>query len=220
MKIHTIRGDADEQPDLYVGNGQKVEGNNSGRVSNNPMIQDLMANAEQRAPNEREAVVREFTIYRNGFLLHKTFYTHDSEEGKQILQTLKSGHAPLSLLDVQQNDEVDLKAFQKLDEDYVPPFEPFKGSGNRLGAPVNASRPPPTETPVVEEELPKLDPKDPDNMTLQIRKSNGERTSVVCKRSSTVAQLNAQMQGTLFHSFPRKQVDSLTGCEKEVLLLI
>ena len=97
-KIRTLR-DTDENPDLYVGSGQNVHGNDRGRQSNNPMIQDLLGDAEERAPNERDCKVRQFVIYRNGFLLHKTFYPHESEEGKHVLATLKRGQAPLTVLD-------------------------------------------------------------------------------------------------------------------------
>ena len=121
---------------------------------------------------------------------------------------------------VEQDDEVDLKASQK-DEDYVKPFEVFTGSGNRLGAPITSPTPAQVEAPIVQvDTTPKLDGNDPANMILQIRKSNGERTSFVCKRSSTVAEVNTLLGGLLFHSFPRKQVESLSGCEKEVLLLV
>eukprot|EP00835_Amoeboradix_gromovi_P003341 NODE_216_length_14242_cov_0.417592.p10 type:complete len:216 gc:universal NODE_216_length_14242_cov_0.417592:8103-7456(-) len=215
MRIRTLNDE--DNPDLYVGSGQNVHGNNSGRQSNNPLVQDLLQGAEQRQVNESQGVVREFIIYRNGFLLHKTFFTHDSEQGKIVLKSLKSGHAPLAILDVEQNQEVELKASQKLEEDYVPPFEAFTGTGNRLGAPVAVASSTPEEHPGLTSEL---DPNDPNNMTLQIRRSDGSRSTFVCPRSSTVNQVNSQLHGTLFHTFPRKQVASLSGCEKEVLLLI
>eukprot|EP00834_Sanchytrium_tribonematis_P001564 NODE_39_length_35218_cov_0.479655.p27 type:complete len:219 gc:universal NODE_39_length_35218_cov_0.479655:9525-10181(+) len=215
--IRGIGDDKDEKPDLYVGSGQNVVPPRGNRPQHsNPLVQDLLQSADERQPEEAEdVVVREMVLYQNGFLLHETFYPNDSPEAEQVLKMLKSGHAPLGLLGVSQNEKVDLKTSMKLNEEYVPPFKAFKGDGNRLGAPM-----PKPKSQTTNEPLPNLDASDPANMTLQIRKSNGERTSVVVTRNISLDTLNQQLGGTLHHAFPRKQVESLTGCDKEVLLLL
>ncbi len=218
-KITTLK-DAQDNPDLYVGSGQNViDGNN--RRSDNPMIQDLLQQAESRAPDTSEAVLRTLVMYRNGFLLHKTFYSNDNEEGMRILRALKSGHAPLDLLEINKDEQVELSMMQKMTEDYVAPFVAFHGSGNRLGAPTLTQPTLPTTEPTqLNEPVPALDANDPNNMVLQVKKSDGQRIKHVCRRDSTVQQVNTDLGGVLFHSYPSKAVESLLNCEKEVLMLV
>jgi len=63
---------------------------------------------------------------------------YDEPANQEILRAIQSGRAPTALMGVQQGQQADVHVFKRLDEDYVPPkkkFQPFSGSGNRLGSP-------------------------------------------------------------------------------------
>jgi UBX domain-containing protein 1 len=56
----------------------------------------------------------------------------------EILNTIRSGRAPLHIMNVRQDQEVDVKV-EPHDGPYVAPkkkYKPFSGSGQRLGSPV------------------------------------------------------------------------------------
>lgn len=65
-------------------------------------------------------------------------FRFDDPANAQMMAQINRGHAPLSLLDVQPDQEVDLTLDPHRDENYVQPkqkYKPFSGSGNRLGSP-------------------------------------------------------------------------------------
>jgi len=89
-----------------------------------------------RAP---ETVHRSLTFWRDGFSIEDgPLMRYDEPANQEILRAIQSGRAPTALMGVQQGQQADVHVFKRLDEDYVPPkkkFQPFSGSGNRLGSP-------------------------------------------------------------------------------------
>jgi UBX domain-containing protein 1 len=65
-------------------------------------------------------------------------FRFDDPANQPLMEQINQGHAPLSMLDVQPGQEVDLNLDPHKDENYVKPkpkYKPFGGSGNRLGSP-------------------------------------------------------------------------------------
>lgn len=62
---------------------------------------------------------------------------YDDPSNAANLQAINSGHAPLSLLNVEVGQEVDLRVQKMLNKEYKPPKKhvPFSGTGQRLGSP-------------------------------------------------------------------------------------
>ncbi|CAJ0834843.1 13359_t:CDS:2, partial [Entrophospora sp. SA101] len=78
-------------------------------------------------------------IVKNGFSVEDgPLMAYDDPENQEFLKAIRSGRAPLSLLNVSQNQPVDVRVSRRLDEDYKPPpkkpTRPFSGSGQRLGS--------------------------------------------------------------------------------------
>lgn len=107
--------------------------------------------------------------------------------------------APRDLLDVQQGQEVDLQIARKQTEDYTPPAEPlaFRGSGNRLGAPVPAvvSNPAPQAGPSSSSEAPsapktafEVDQTQP-TTNVQIRFADGSKMVAKMNLTHTVGDI-------------------------------
>ncbi|CAJ0768966.1 12875_t:CDS:10, partial [Entrophospora sp. SA101] len=105
-------------------------------------IQDLIVeeiNAQMIFLSESYIQVRHLTFWRNGFSVEDgPLMAYDDPENQEFLKAIRSGRAPLSLLNVSQNQPVDVRVSRRLDEDYKPPpkkpTRPFSGSGQRLGS--------------------------------------------------------------------------------------
>ena len=107
------------------------------------IIEQLMKKAraemQGKAPmedesDEREKVTRTLTFYRDGFTIEDSkLYSY--AENSDILEQLKSGRAPLDLLNVTKGQLVEL-GIKNVDENYQPPVKkakPFDGAGMKLG---------------------------------------------------------------------------------------
>lgn len=83
-------------------------------------------------------VTRDLTFWKDGFTIGDgPLMRYDDPSNAANLQAINSGHAPLSLLNVEVGQEVDLRVQKKLDKEYQPPkkYIPFSGTGQRLGSP-------------------------------------------------------------------------------------
>ncbi|CAJ0912507.1 16611_t:CDS:2, partial [Entrophospora sp. SA101] len=94
---------------------------------------------EVAASSSTSSQVRHLTFWRNGFSVEDgPLMAYDDPENQEFLKAIRSGRAPLSLLNVSQNQPVDVRVSRRLDEDYKPPpkkpTRPFSGSGQRLGS--------------------------------------------------------------------------------------
>ncbi|KAF7304452.1 hypothetical protein HMN09_00847400 [Mycena chlorophos] len=92
-------------------------------------------------------VVRRMIFWRQGFTVDDgsgegdgELRRYDDPANAAILKLIDAGQAPLSILNVRPDEEVDVQVEKRNDEDWVPPpVKPFSGTGNRLGAPTPAS---------------------------------------------------------------------------------
>ncbi|KAF2140237.1 uncharacterized protein K452DRAFT_273862 [Aplosporella prunicola CBS 121167] len=125
-------GDDDEQPrSRFSGQGQTLGGDDApSRV-----IPDPGANQ----PRRQERVRRVMHLWRDGFSIDEgRLYRYDDPANAGLLEMINQGRAPLDILNVEQNQEVDLEVHPHKDEDYVQPkpkYKPFSGQGQRLGSP-------------------------------------------------------------------------------------
>ncbi|ANB12574.1 protein phosphatase regulator SHP1 [Sugiyamaella lignohabitans] len=86
-----------------------------------------------------QRVVRQLTFWKNGFSVEDgPLYRYDDPQNVAHLEAINSGKAPLSLLNVENGQGVDVRIVRKMDENYAPPKKlgGFHGQGNRLGSPV------------------------------------------------------------------------------------
>lgn len=145
-------------------------------------------------------VTRVLKLWKNGFSVDDgTLYRYDDPANKKYLDAINNGTAPLSLLNVEYGQAVDVDVEKRIDEDYTPPpkvYKPFEGSGHRLGSEV-----PPTESPAatsssaatqtaLKEETEKMSVDESKPVTsLQIRLAAGGRLSSQFNNSHTLADV-------------------------------
>ncbi|KAI9173337.1 protein phosphatase regulator [Blastocladiella emersonii ATCC 22665] len=84
----------------------------------------------------RGKAVRTLTFWKEGFSIDDgPLYNYSDPASQQILNAIKSGRAPLHILNVAHGQPVDLRVAHRIEEAYVPPPpKPFSGAGNRLGS--------------------------------------------------------------------------------------
>lgn len=181
------------------------------------MIADRSANTRPRPMK----VTREITFWRQGFTVGEgPLRRYDDPENVLLLLELKLGRVPVSLLDVEFGQDVDVSVVRKVDEDYVPPKRKlggFHGLGQRLGLPVpgeSLSPEPVEEKPAVKAEKP--DQGSGDSL-VQIRFANGKRVSHKFNGSDAVTSVydfvrrheysDGLRQFILSHTFPVKPIE-------------
>lgn len=178
-------------------------------------------NAHRHRPTK---VTRELTFWKQGFTVGDgPLHRYDDPANEQVLQELNRGRVPVSLLNVEFGQDVDVSVIKKNDQDYQPKKKigGYHGHGQRLGSPVPGES---FEKPVVSEpEVSK--PQEVDNSNessngdslVQIRFANGKKTSH--KFNSTdpiltvyefvrVHEFNEQGRPfNLSHAFPVKPIE-------------
>lgn len=175
-------------------------------------------------------VHRVLNFWSNGFSVDDgELYDTSNPLNAEILNQIRHGRAPLSIMNVDQNQEVDVEIVQHAGE-YVAPkkkFKPFSGAGYRLGSPtpgVSGVTTSTTAAPAAEKKAepsaaeraaPQVDESQP-VLTLQIRLGDGSRTVGRFNATHTVgdvytfvAATNAGSQGrewVLMTTFPSKEL--------------
>ncbi|PFH61180.1 hypothetical protein XA68_18063 [Ophiocordyceps unilateralis] len=90
-------------------------------------------------PTSSQPLERVLHIWQDGFSIDDgELRRYDDPANRADLQMIRSGRAPLHLMNVQHDQLVDVKLHQH-DTPYTPPpkqYKPFGGSGHRLGSPV------------------------------------------------------------------------------------
>ncbi len=140
---------------------------------------------------------------------------------------INQGRAPLELLNVEHNQEVDLQLDNQKETKYVQPtkkYKPFSGSGQRLGSPTpgiaSVATPSatatlqPTASPSSTSALPIIDDAEP-TITLQIRLGDGTQMRSRFNTTHTIddvygfvtASTPAQRPFVLMTTFPSKELD-------------
>ncbi|KAI4213127.1 MAG: hypothetical protein LQ351_004281 [Letrouitia transgressa] len=99
------------------------------------VIEDPNANLPRPAP----PVERILHFWTDGFSVDDgQLYRSDDPANAEILALIKKGRAPMDILNVERNQEVEVKVEQH-DEKYKAPkkkYKPFSGGGQRLGSPL------------------------------------------------------------------------------------
>ena len=90
------------------------------------------------APQLPQRVQRTLHFWSDGFSVDDgDLYRSDDARNAEILDGIRQGRAPLSIMNVQRGQEVDVE-IQQHEEKYVKPkpkYQPFAGQGFRLGSP-------------------------------------------------------------------------------------
>ncbi|PGG95085.1 hypothetical protein AJ79_10273 [Helicocarpus griseus UAMH5409] len=159
-------------------------------------VPDPNANRPQRAPR----VTRVLHFWTDGFSVDDgDLYRSDDPRNAEILNGIRQGRAPLSIMNVQAGQEVDVEIKQH-DEKYVKPkpkYKPFSGAGQRLGSPTpgpgtQSPSPTPAATPTTAEttgpEAPKIDESQP-TVTFQIRLGDGTRLTTRFNTTNTIGDI-------------------------------
>ncbi|ORZ35936.1 ubiquitin-related domain-containing protein [Catenaria anguillulae PL171] len=178
--------------------GTEQEGS-SVASSSAPAADDPAARAKPKK------VSRLLTFWQDGFSIEDgPLYPYSDPQSQRILEELKSGRAPLHILNVQPNQPVDLRIAHKTTEQYkAPPAKPFSGQGNRLGSLIpgdptpssssasSAAAPRAATAPAVPATLNVTVDQSQPTTTLQIRLADGTRMVTKFNHSHTVGQLRA-----------------------------
>lgn len=160
-------------------------------------------------------------------------FRFDDPANEGIMEQINQGRAPLSLLDVQPNQEVDLNLDPHQGENFVQPkkkYKPFGGSGQRLGSPTpgpagpsttrtNTTSQPSASTSSSAASKPaemQIDDSTP-TLQLQIRLGDGTRLSSRFNTTHTIGDVysfvnRASVESTqrpyaLMTTFPSKELD-------------
>ncbi|KAL2863522.1 protein phosphatase regulator SHP1 [Aspergillus lucknowensis] len=169
-------------------------------------------------------VRRTLHFWADGFSVDDgDLYHSDDPQNAEILNSIRQGRAPRSIMNVQQGQEVDVEIKQH-DEKYVrpkPKYKPFAGQGQRLGSPTPGARTPTPSEPMpaapssAESVKPNVDESSP-VVTLQVRLGDGTRLTSRFNTSHTIGDVydfvsaaSAQSQTrpwTLLTTFPSKEL--------------
>ena len=189
------------------------------------MIPDPNANRPQRLP----PVERRLHFWADGFSVDDgPLFRSDDPANAAILAQIKQGRAPMSLLNVEAGQEVDVKLDQH-SEKYVQPkkkYVPFSGGGQRLGSPTpggvtstETPRAPPSEASTTAAPVPSgpvIDDSQP-TLSLQIRLGDGTRLPARFNTTHTIGDVyifvnasNAESRTrswALMTTFPSKELN-------------
>ncbi|KAJ3275714.1 hypothetical protein HDV01_007180 [Terramyces sp. JEL0728] len=126
--------EAEKKPKHFTGVGQRL-GSDSVPSA---VIQPPASNPEL------EPVSRTLTFWQDGFSVEDgPLLRYDDPQNQELLNAIKSGRAPASLLNVANNQPVEVKVAHRMQEKYVPPpkkpMAAFGGAGNRLGSIVSSA---------------------------------------------------------------------------------
>lgn len=159
------------------------------------MIEDPSAPVRQRP----QRVQRTLNFWADGFSVDDgELYRSDDPRNAEILEGIRQGRAPLSIMNVEPGQEVDVELKQH-EEKYVKPkpkYKPFSGAGHRLGSPTLAVHSQPSAAPSAtaatpsasEPGKPVVDESQP-TLTLQIRLGDGTRLTSRFNTSHTVGDV-------------------------------
>lgn len=171
-------------------------------------------------------VTRELTFWRNGFTVGDgPLHRFDDPENASVLQELNRGRVPVSVLNVEFGQDVDVSVIKKNDEDYKPKKKigGYHGSGQRLGAPVpgeiisndvEETKPETKTEPIAPE------PESDGDSPVQIRFANGKKLSTKLNSTDSILEVYSFVRSheyndqsrdfSLNHAFPVKLIEEST----------
>lgn len=211
----------DEQPGLkFSGKGFKL----GDGVEPSQVVEDQNSNLKKFRPSK---VNREITFWKQGFTVGDgPLHRYDDPRNATVLQELNQGRVPMSILDVEFGQDVDVSVFKKTDEDWTPPKRKiggYYGAGHRLGSPVpgepivKEATPSHSITEITDNDQPKNDQGEGDT-AVQIRFASGKRTSHKFNSNDSIIKVydfvknhefNSEpgREFTLSHAFPVKPIE-------------
>lgn len=183
-----------------------------------------------------EKANREITFWKDGFQVGDgKLFRYDDPANATYLAELNSGRAPLSLLNVEYGQDVDVNVIKKLDEEYKPPKRTlggFHGTGQRLGSPVSTDYQPPASNTQTQQPETKAEPEKPKDegsgdTQVQIRLADGRRVVRRVESLGPVQQLydyvasetSSSKPFILSHAFPVKPIEDKSQSIKEAGLV-
>jgi UBX domain-containing protein 1 len=142
------RSQRQQQEDNSEGESDAEETNHFGgtghRLGNNEVPSQVINAGPSSNRNRPARVTRTLTFWRDGFSVEDSpLYRYDDPSNIPHLKAIEQGKAPISILNVEYGQGVDVHVIRKLDEDYVAPKRKvggFHGQGQRLGSPVPGER--------------------------------------------------------------------------------
>ncbi|KAK2595053.1 protein phosphatase regulator [Conoideocrella luteorostrata] len=165
-------------------------------------------------------------IWQDGFSIDDgELRRFDDPANQTDLQMIRSGRAPLHLMNVQQDQPVDVKLHQH-ETPYKPQpkkYKPFAGSGQRLGSPVPgagsvSSAPAPAAAPISSTasstQEPVIDSAQPTVM-IRIQLPDGARLPARFNTTSTIGDIYGFVQGASPETISRSWVLATTFPNKE-----
>lgn len=178
-------------------------------------------------PNRRmqrpQKVTRELTFWKQGFTVGDgPLHRYDDPANEQVLQELNRGRVPVSLLNVEFGQDVDVSVIKKNDEDYQPKRKlgGYHGHGQRLGSPVPGEVLEKEKTPEVQPEVVQEADKPVESSgdsNVQIRFANGKKTSHKFNSTDTILTVYEFVRShefnengrpfNLSHAFPVKPIE-------------
>jgi len=195
-----------------------------GEGTDSRVVEDPHANVPRPLPR----VNRTLHIWRDGFSVDDgPLHHNDDPENQEIMREFLQGRAPLNILNVEHNQEVNVEMDLRQDQDYVKPkptYKPFSGAGQRLGSPAPAlsgssssAAPPASTTPAAATASgPSVNDSEP-TVTLQIRLGDGTRLTSRFNTSHTIGDVYSFVNAASTESRQRSYVLQTTFPSKELL---
>lgn len=203
----------------FTGTARTLGGDDAPSQTIEPTINPLAA----RFPDRVERILH---FWNDGFSVDDgDLYSTSDPHNAEILNGIRQGRAPLSIMNVQPGQEVDVEIKQH-EGNYVKPkqkYKPFGGQGNRLGSPtpgdsltstpnraVSVPTAPSNEPPKVD-----IDESQP-VISLQIRLGNGTRLPGRFNASHTIGDVYSFVTATSPESQTRQWALMTTFPSKEL----
>ncbi|KAJ1569972.1 hypothetical protein HK096_007931 [Nowakowskiella sp. JEL0078] len=131
----------EKKSSYFSGSGNRLGSENSTESSSSvsPAVNPI-----PRQQDITEVAERQLIFWKNGFSIDDgPLRSYDDPEGKEFLEAINNGRAPLSMLNVQVGQQVEVRVAHRMEENYQPPpkqpAKPYSGTGNRLGAVNNSA---------------------------------------------------------------------------------
>ncbi|KAL4927768.1 P-loop containing nucleoside triphosphate hydrolase protein [Aspergillus undulatus] len=182
--------DNEPRRDNFTGSARTL----GGEDTPSRVIEAPSAPAQPQVPRR---VRRTLHFWVDGFSVDDgDLYRSDDPQNSEILNSIRQGRAPLSIMNAQHGQDVDVEIKQH-DENYVrpkPKYKPFAGQGQRLGSPTPGVRTSvasePTPAPQSSPEPPKtnVDESQP-AVTLQVRLGDGTRLTSRFNTTHTIGDV-------------------------------
>ncbi|KAG7816214.1 hypothetical protein KL942_004374 [Ogataea angusta] len=193
----------------------------------------VIEDAKQKGYKVPEKVTRTITFWKEGFQVGDgKLYRYDDPENADYLRQLNSGRAPLSLLNVEMFQDVDVTVIKKMDESYTPSKPKqggFTGRGQRLGSPVPGE---PIPEPIVAETAQKPEKAPAEDLgsgdaKVQIRMADGTRLIHMFDSNDNVSAVfdfvrshtDSSRDWNLAFAFPMKVIEQDSKTIKEAGLI-